>query len=293
MKKILNIIIGLMLISASSNAQTYYSVTNGSGTSPYGPVPVNVTVTPAGITAFSPICFPTQLFVEGNNFSTVGFGQYTWAFSTPVTAIRFSITAIDPGDNVHVYINGLPYCITAANISSFPADCYPDNLAIAVGCNLAPNPPGSGESGATVDINPGYGINSVTITCDGLGNGVGHDFQFTGGGTPPPATPTLSEWGLILFSLLLLSFGMVFVYRRQNAMVLAGAMAEDAKQSSFDRSLYFKALCGVMLVAVAGMFAAYRYFGTLSITDTLGTLASACVVAYMVQLSLLMKRKQD
>jgi len=156
-------------------------------------------------------------------------------------------------------------------------------------------PPGAALGTTTLRIRCLFAVPSSCVTpcgpdtCD-PNYGVSVDFPFTVLGSP--ATPTLSEWGLILFSLLLLSFGMVFVYRRQSAMVLAGAMAEE-KPATFDRSLYFKALGGVMLVAIAGMFAAYRYFGTLSITDTLGTLASACVVAYMVQLSLLMRKKQD
>lgn len=103
--------------------------------------------------------------------------------------------------------------------------------------------------------------------------------------------PTLSQWGLFTFTLLLLSMGIVFVYKRQNALAVAGYETQDLKPSLFDRSLYFKALGSVLFIAIAGLVVAYRYYGTLSITDTLGTLASTCIVAYMVQLSILIKKK--
>jgi hypothetical protein len=37
------------------------------------------------------------------------------------------------------------------------------------------------------------------------------------------------------------------VYKRQNAMVLAGAMAEE-KPATFNRSLYFKALLSEIII---------------------------------------------
>lgn len=108
--------------------------------------------------------------------------------------------------------------------------------------------------------------------------------------TPPQIIPTLSQWGLIIFTLLMLSVTMVFVYRRQNVLAIAGNVDTQEKQSLFDKSLYFKVLAIVLLFAVAGMAVAKLYYGTISITDSLGTIASASIVAYMVHL---WKMKRD
>jgi hypothetical protein len=47
----------------------------------------------------------------------------------------------------------------------------------------------------------------------------------------------------------------------------------------------------VLLLAVTGLALAYWYFGTLSKTDSFGTFASTGIVAYMVHLWLLMRKK--
>ena len=82
----------------------------------------------------------------------------------------------------------------------------------------------------------------------------------------------------------MLSVTMVFVYRRQNVLAVAGNAYSQESPSLFDRSLYFKVLAIVLLFAVAGMAVAKLYYGTISTTDSLGTIASASIVAYMVHL---------
>jgi len=244
-------------------------------------------------------------------FDLPGGGSYVWSFSSPAEKIRIHIGAIDGNDIVTANVNGVPYFITAANLSDFSPKCYstpppPDGRGAAVAAvangaggiinpifpvtDVTNQPPAS----ILLDINPGVPVLTFELHSEdnGLGNGVTNDFMFSLPVVTPPDTPTLSEWGLITFTLLLLSFGMVFVYRRQNSLAIAGtAVSEDAKPSTFDRSLYFKALGGTLVLAIAGLVTAYRYFGTLTITDTIGTLVSACIVAYMVQLSMMMKKK--
>ncbi len=115
-------------------------------------------------------------------------------------------------------------------------------------------------------------VNSFTIT---------NEFNSV---TGPHQIPTLSQWGLIIFTLLMLSVTMVFVYRRQTVLAVDGNVDVQQKQSLFDRSLYFKALGIVLLFAVAGMAVAKWYYGTISTADSLGTIGSAAIVAYMVHL---------
>ena len=105
---------------------------------------------------------------------------------------------------------------------------------------------------------------------------------------PPSGVPTLSQWGLIIFTLLLLSMGMVFMYNRQNAMLTAapfgGAQGRTQSDKYFENRLYFKTLGIVLPLAFCGLVAARWYYGALNATDTVGTIASACIVAYMIHL---------
>ncbi len=103
--------------------------------------------------------------------------------------------------------------------------------------------------------------------------------------------PTLSQWGLIILALLLLSLGMVFVPRSHTALLFVVVLNTDVKLSLFNRSLYFKALGIVLLFAVTGLVVVYWNFGTLSKADLFGTLVSAGIVAYMVQMWMIMRRK--
>jgi hypothetical protein len=108
---------------------------------------------------------------------------------------------------------------------------------------------------------------------------------------PENQIPTLSQWGIIIFALLLLTVGMVFVQRKQTAIALAGAENSSAKLSLVDKSLYFKIFGIVMLLAAIAMVVSYWLSGALSKTDLFGTLASACIVAYMLQVWMLKHRK--
>ncbi len=133
----------------------------------------------------------------------------------------------------------------------------------------------------TITLNVNNSDNSVAVSVYGDAGFGNYDPIFPYVINP---IPTLSQWGLIIFTLLMLSVTMVFVYKRQNALAVAGNAYSQESPSLFDRSLFFKVLSIVLLFAAAGMAAAKLYYGTISITDSLGTFASAGIVAYMVHL---------
>lgn len=103
--------------------------------------------------------------------------------------------------------------------------------------------------------------------------------------------PTFSQWGIIIFALLLLAVGMVSLQRKQVQLAIAGGENTNTKPSSFDKSLYFKVFGIVLLLAVTCLAASCLFSGTVSKTDLSGTLVSAGIVAYMVQLCILMYKK--
>ena len=63
--------------------------------------------------------------------------------------------------------------------------------------------------------------------------------------------------------------------------------------SLFDKALYLKVLAVILAIAVAGLFASFLYFSSITVTDTIGTCISAAIVAYMVHLYILMRKSEN
>jgi hypothetical protein len=169
----------ILLLNASARSQTYNNVNNLSGTTMVAGV--GVTVTQAGLVSSFSCSGVSQPYLEGQDIgtSTNGVGSYTWSFSSPVSAIRLHIESIDAGDDITISVNGVPYTITAANINPLlsGSTCLGSTgTAVALAGNLVNS--GGGTNSATVDIMPGYGINSITVQSLGGGSGVINDFMF-------------------------------------------------------------------------------------------------------------------
>jgi hypothetical protein len=112
--------------------------------------------------------------------------------------------------------------------------------------------------------------------------------------TPDPSDmipiPTLTQWGVIILLLLVLAIGMVFLYQRQTSLAMAGvAEASSAKPKLFDRKLFARVFAVALLIGIAGLVAAYLYYGSITNADPFGTVVSAGIVAYMAHLWLLRK----
>ena len=105
--------------------------------------------------------------------------------------------------------------------------------------------------------------------------------------------PTLTEWGLIIFALLGLTFGAVFIRRRHS--VLAGVGVDDnqfVKRSGvaiFVLSLYIKILTMMLTITAIGFAILTWWFGSFSPVDICGTLTCVAIVAYLVHLCIVSK----
>lgn len=100
--------------------------------------------------------------------------------------------------------------------------------------------------------------------------------------------PTLSEWGLIILSLLTLTLVMLFMGRRDLAVAGAGRVNQGLysiiQHAPFSRTAYFKILSLCLLAAVAGFAVIHVVVGTNGLLDLMGTIACSMIVAYMVYL---------
>jgi hypothetical protein len=160
------------------------------------------------------------------------------------------------------------------------------NCNAELGATIVSYSMGGGETGVIrfLDLPPEFS----TITFD-----TGGDCGFSAivsMGTNPETIPTLTQWGVIILLLLVLAIGMVFLYQRQISLAMAGVVeTSNAKPKLFDRKLFAKVFAVALLIGLAGLVAAYLYYGQINNADPFGTAVSAGIVAYMAHLWLMRK----
>ncbi len=210
----------------------------------------------------------------------------------------------------------VPVCsvngITVSNISSCnnngtPANAADDTFTANVTVTFA-NPPatgtlnlsGSGSGSVAVgSLGAGtYTFNNVTMSANGLPLQFTASFSatsctltnFNAGSAPSscstsaPTIPTLSEWGLILFALVIFTLSVVFGTQRQRAMATgnAGNLAAPSGRLPFDKNSYLRVLPKTYL-AIASLFAAALALGySPEWADIPGALLTGAVAAYLV-----------
>lgn len=101
---------------------------------------------------------------------------------------------------------------------------------------------------------------------------------------PPGSIPTMSEWGLILFALIIFTFSVVMGTQQQQRLALGGNFSADTRQSiPFDKALFYKVLPMVYLGIVVAFSSAIALFGyEMTTADIPGSLISGLVVTYLV-----------
>ncbi|MCB0634972.1 MAG: IPTL-CTERM sorting domain-containing protein, partial [Lewinella sp.] len=99
------------------------------------------------------------------------------------------------------------------------------------------------------------------------------------------AVPTMSQWGLILLCLIVLTLGMVTVRQRQLAMAGSESAGFSLRNLPFDRARFTRALRWAGLAIVAVFAVAVLVFGYVMTTaDVPGSLLALPLVAYLMTL---------
>ena len=100
--------------------------------------------------------------------------------------------------------------------------------------------------------------------------------------------PTLGQWGLIILSLLILSFGVVALKNRESVLAGPGSLSSPTNlgQWPFDKAAFSKMMVYVM-IGLAALFAvAIAAFGyQLTTADLPGSLIAGPVLAYLLHLA--------
>jgi hypothetical protein len=105
--------------------------------------------------------------------------------------------------------------------------------------------------------------------------------QQQGGGQPGIGAPTLSEWGMILMTLLIVAAGTFFLMKRGGAMSVAsaGASTFDGPAMAVDFGLLAKVTLVIEAVVAVALLALKA-----DPVDVAGALASGLIVAFIVHL---------
>ena len=150
---------------------------------------------------------------------------------------------------------------------------------------------------------PGFLIGTTPIVFDSLAGETENPFSTTNLSgilwndaeviLDPGNIPTLSEWGLIIFSLLILSLITVVVARRRTATSAAGVGSSVTISGPiFAPTRYLRMLIVTLSIAVVVLIAAMMISGSLPLRDIAGTILSAAIVAYIAHLWIVPKNKE-
>ncbi|MCB0518358.1 MAG: hypothetical protein H6577_14960 [Lewinellaceae bacterium] len=110
---------------------------------------------------------------------------------------------------------------------------------------------------------------------------------------PPPnaAVPTMSEWGMFLFALIMLTLGVVFVFNAQHKLALSGAnnvaASVNTRQLPFEKATFAQALMFALVLSIPGFVFIQLVWGEILAADFFGMALTVPVVAYLIHLLML------
>ncbi len=107
---------------------------------------------------------------------------------------------------------------------------------------------------------------------------------------PPPGTaaiPTMGEWAMFLFALIMITMGVVFVRGMQTEVGMAtgqGAIPVKIRRFPFNKTNYFKAMKHAFGLALVGFAFIYFVWGEIVPADLVGMSLTIPVIAYLIHL---------
>ncbi|MEO1262712.1 MAG: hypothetical protein AAFZ15_28150 [Bacteroidota bacterium] len=113
------------------------------------------------------------------------------------------------------------------------------------------------------------------------------DFQVDFATVCADAIPTMGEWAMFLFALIMLTIGVVFVMGMQAETSMAtsqGAVPVKIRRFPFDKANYLKALQHAFGLALVGFAFIYLVWGEIVPADFVGMALTIPVVAYLLHL---------
>jgi len=111
---------------------------------------------------------------------------------------------------------------------------------------------------------------------------------------PPPAIPTMGEWGLISLGLLLLSFGTTMIMRKEGAMsTSAGDVQLNFSKPLFNLDIFKKSLLIALGLGLMLSLGSVALTGTLTLVDIIGGAIATPILAYWLHLVSMYKKDEE
>jgi len=111
---------------------------------------------------------------------------------------------------------------------------------------------------------------------------------------PPPAIPTMGEWGLISLGLLLLSFGTTMIMRKEGAMSTnAGDVQLNFSKPLFNLDIFKKSLLIALGLGLMLSLGSVALTGTLTLVDIIGGAIATPILAYWLHLVSMYKKEEE
>jgi len=107
---------------------------------------------------------------------------------------------------------------------------------------------------------------------------------------PPSSAPTLTEWGVLIMTLLLLTAGMIFIARRRPVLVATTGIGSGSEfthgmsRSLFVGGIFARVLAVTFAMVLIGFGAVTSIFGPVSTLDVIGALLCALILSYLIHL---------
>ena len=139
----------------------------------------------------------------------------------------------------------------------------------------------------------------LTLRVTGMGNGgteaIAWDNICINGISAGSAVPTMSEWGMFLFALIMITFGVVFLFNSQHKLAMSGSgnMSSSAnfRQFPLDMEVFKTSLKHAAGLAVAGFGFIFLVWGEIVPADLIGMALTIPVVAYLIHMVKLFGKK--
>ncbi len=130
----------------------------------------------------------------------------------------------------------------------------------------------------------------LTLKVEGMGNGgseaIAWDNITIKGITAGVAVPTMGEWSLFLFAIIMLTFGVVFVFNSQARMAMSGSGQSSSsfklRQMPFEMDTFKMAMKHALGLAIAGFGLIFLVWGEIVPTDLIGMALAIPAVAYLI-----------
>ncbi|MEO1261008.1 MAG: hypothetical protein AAFZ15_19565 [Bacteroidota bacterium] len=139
----------------------------------------------------------------------------------------------------------------------------------------------------------------LTLRVEGMGNGgteaIAWDNICINGLSAGSAVPTMSEWGMFLFALIMISFGVVFLFNAQRKLAMSGTGTYSAstnfRRFPLDKEVFKSSMKHAAGLAVVGFGFIFLVWGEIVPADLIGMALTIPVVAYLIHMVKLFGQK--